>query len=66
MRDLARLSASFVGSNQVSWTDRLRFLRIYLLWDSRDRVDWRDWWIQIDQATRAKVQKNAARDRPLA
>jgi hypothetical protein len=66
IRDLARLNASFIRSNHVTRTDRLRFLRTYLLWDAGGRAGWRDWWVQIDRATRAKVRKNEARDRPLA
>src|SRR5262249_24489506 len=66
IRGLARLNASFISSNRVTRTDRLRFLCTYLLWGARGRAGWRDWWVQLDRATRAKVRKNEARDRPLA
>jgi len=66
VRDLTRLNASFVQSPHLSRTDRLRFLRIYLLWSLRGREGWKDWWRQIDEGTREKVQRNARRGRPLA
>ena len=66
VRDLTRLNASFVASPGVVATDRLRFLRVYLLWGLRGSGGWKEWWSQIDLATRDKVRKNASRNRPLA
>jgi hypothetical protein len=60
VRDLARLNASFLGSTQVTRTDRLRVLRAYL-----GRGEWKSWWGRIDGATRAKAAKNARTGRPL-
>jgi tRNA A-37 threonylcarbamoyl transferase component Bud32 len=65
VRDLARLNASFVSSPGVSRTDRLRFLRVYLLWGLRGPAGWKEWWSQIALATRDKIRKNALRNRPL-
>jgi serine/threonine protein kinase len=66
VRDLARLNASFVSSPEVTRTDRLRFLRIYLLWGRRGSAGWKDWWRQVAQETGNKVRKNSLRNRPLA
>jgi len=65
VRDLARLNASFVSVPEVSRTDRLRFLRVYLLWSLRGSAGWKDWWNEIAQATEDKVRRNALRNRPL-
>jgi hypothetical protein len=66
VRDLARLNASFLDSPLVSRADRLRFLRAYLLWGLRGRGDWKDWWKQVEAATRAKAERHARVGRPLA
>jgi tRNA A-37 threonylcarbamoyl transferase component Bud32 len=66
VRDLARLNASFVASPDVSRTDRLRFLRTYLLWGLRGSAGWRDWWKRVGEATEIKVRRNRRRNRPLA
>jgi tRNA A-37 threonylcarbamoyl transferase component Bud32 len=65
VRDLARLNASFVASPEVTRTDRLRFLRIYLLWGRRGSAGWKDWWRQVARETSNKVRKNTLRNRPL-
>jgi tRNA A-37 threonylcarbamoyl transferase component Bud32 len=65
VRDLARLNASFVSVPEVSRTDRLRFLRVYLLWGLRGSAGWKEWWKEVAQATEAKVRRNALRNRPL-
>jgi len=65
VRDLARLNASFVSMAEVSRTDRLRFLRVYLLWGLRGSAGWKEWWREAAQATEAKVRRNALRNRPL-
>jgi tRNA A-37 threonylcarbamoyl transferase component Bud32 len=66
VRDIMRLSVSFLDSKRVSRTDRLRFLRMYLAWSLRGKGDWKRWWAEVDQATRAKVRRNQARNRPLS
>jgi serine/threonine protein kinase len=66
IRDLTRLNASFVGSPHVTRTDRLRFLRAYLVWALAGRADWRVWWKALDERTREKALRNARRNRPLA
>jgi len=65
VRDLTRLNASFVFAPAVTRTDRLRFLRIYLLWGRRGSAGWKDWWKQVAQETGDKVRKNSLRNRPL-
>lgn len=66
VRDLARLNASFLGSPQITRTDRLRVLRAYRLWAMRGRGDWKSWWTRIAAATEAKVARNVRTGRPLA
>jgi len=66
VRDLSRLNASFVAAPEVTHTDRLRFLRIYLLWGRRGSAGWKDWWRQVALETSNKVRKNSLRNRPLA
>ncbi|MSR53606.1 MAG: hypothetical protein EXS09_10010 [Gemmataceae bacterium] len=66
IRDLTRLNASFVNSTHVTRSDRVRFLRTYLLWVLRGQAGWKDWWRQVAVATEAKVRRNARKNRPLA
>jgi serine/threonine protein kinase len=66
VRDLARLNASFATSTHISRSDRLRFLRIYLLWALSGRRDWKNWWKEIAEATEEKIERNRRRNRPLA
>lgn len=66
VRNLARLNASFLGSAVVTRSDRLRFLRAYLCWGLRGSGDWKNWWKEVVEATRAKVAKNERSGRPLA
>jgi tRNA A-37 threonylcarbamoyl transferase component Bud32 len=65
-RNLARLHASFHENPLISRTDKLRFLRTYLQWGLRGQQGWKKWWRAIDQATLAKVARNATSGRPLA
>ena len=66
IQNLARLNASFHGSATVTRTDRLRFLRVYLGWGLFGKQGWKKWWREIGATTRAKVERNAQRGRPLA
>jgi len=66
VRDLARLNASFLDSDAISRTDRLRFLRTYLGWGLYGRGDWKVWWRQVEEATQEKAARNARVGRPLA
>ena len=66
VRDLTRLNASFVNSPQLTDEDRKRFLETYLQTGLRRSPDWDVWWTAIAERTRAKVEKNARRNRPLA
>ncbi|HEX3146488.1 MAG TPA: lipopolysaccharide kinase InaA family protein [Gemmataceae bacterium] len=66
IRDLTRLNASFINSPSVTASDRLRFLRTYLLWGLRGHGDWASWWKGVAAATAEKVRQNERRNRPLA
>jgi tRNA A-37 threonylcarbamoyl transferase component Bud32 len=65
-QNLARLNASFLQSDSVTRTDKLRFLRAYLVWNLRGRGGWKAWWRAVARATVAKVARNQARNRVLA
>ena len=65
-RELARLNASFLKTPLVSRTDRLRFLKTYLLANLGKDGNWRAWWKAIQRRTARKVAKNARTGRPLA
>jgi Lipopolysaccharide kinase (Kdo/WaaP) family len=66
VQNLARLHASFHCRPMISRTDKLRFLRVYLEWGLHGREGWKRWWHDIDQATLAKIARNARNGRPLA
>jgi tRNA A-37 threonylcarbamoyl transferase component Bud32 len=65
-QNLARLNASFHQSPLLTRTDRLRFLRVYLQMGLFGRHRWKRWWHLVEEATRAKVARNARSGRPLA
>jgi tRNA A-37 threonylcarbamoyl transferase component Bud32 len=65
VRNLARLHASFYQSGGLTRTDKLRFLRAYLLWNLRGRGAWKNWWRAVAHSTAAKVARNATRGRVL-
>jgi hypothetical protein len=66
VQSLARLNASFHQSRIINRTDKLRFLRAYLLWNLKGRGTWKAWWRAIEAATNAKVLRNARSGRVLA
>jgi hypothetical protein len=66
VQNLGRLNANFVQQTLLSRTDKLRFLRVYLQWGLKGRKGWKKWWKNIEQATRAKVQKNLRNGRKIA
>jgi hypothetical protein len=66
VQNLTRLNASFHESGVLTRTDKLRFLRGYLLWNLVGRGTWKSWWKEIDRATACKVARNHARGRVLA
>ena len=66
IQNLARLDASFLANPLITRTDKLRFLRTYLCWGLRGRANWKEWWIQVTQATQCKQVRNARRGRPLS
>jgi hypothetical protein len=65
VQNLARLNASFYQSRALTRTDRLRFLRAYLLWNLHGRGTWKRWWRAIAAATEAKAARNARSGRIL-
>jgi tRNA A-37 threonylcarbamoyl transferase component Bud32 len=66
VQNLARLHASFCRESLLTRTDKLRFLRVYLLWALFGRQDWKDWWQRVQQATEAKISRNTRTGRPLS
>jgi hypothetical protein len=66
VQNLARLNASFHQSPALTRTDRLRFLRAYLVWNLHGRGAWKKWWRAIALATAAKAARNARSGRVLA
>jgi serine/threonine protein kinase len=66
VQNLARLNASFHASPHLSRTDRLRFLRGYLVCGLVGSQGWKTWWRRIAAATQAKVTRNQRRGRTLA
>jgi tRNA A-37 threonylcarbamoyl transferase component Bud32 len=66
IQNLARLNASFHTSRGLTRTDKLRFLRTYLLWNLCGRGGWKSWWRAVARATSLKVARNARRGRILA
>jgi Lipopolysaccharide kinase (Kdo/WaaP) family len=65
VQNLARLNASFHQSRALTRTDRLRFLRAYLLWNLVGRGAWKNWWRAIDRATGRKLALNFRHGRSL-
>jgi len=66
VQNLGRLNASVMQNAALSRTDRLRFLRTYLQWGLKSRRGWKKWWMEIEQATQAKLQKNIRNGRAIA
>jgi hypothetical protein len=64
-KELARLNVSFLASNGLTRTERLRFLRRYLMAGEHRVADWKRWWKAISLATQAKLVKNRKSGRPL-
>jgi hypothetical protein len=66
VQNLARLNASFLQSRALTRTDRLRFLRAYMLWNLCGTRSWKRWWHAIAAATKQKAARNARNCRVLA
>jgi tRNA A-37 threonylcarbamoyl transferase component Bud32 len=66
VRDLARLHASASRHPEITRTDKLRFLRVYLQWGLRGNRGWKTWWRAVVQATEHKLAKNRQRGRPIS
>jgi tRNA A-37 threonylcarbamoyl transferase component Bud32 len=65
VRNLARLQVSLAQNPHLTRTDRLRFLCSYLIWALRGSAGWKEWWKQIDEASREKIAQNHKRGRPV-
>jgi tRNA A-37 threonylcarbamoyl transferase component Bud32 len=65
-QNLARLHVSFHQNPNVSRTDKLRFLRAYMLWGLMGKGGWKKWWHKIATKSLAKIARNHRRGRPLA
>jgi tRNA A-37 threonylcarbamoyl transferase component Bud32 len=65
VQNLARLHASFHQHPELTRTDRLRFLRIYLEWGLSGQAGWKRWWHEVNRATKAKIERNRKSGRPL-
>jgi tRNA A-37 threonylcarbamoyl transferase component Bud32 len=66
VQNLSRLHASFCQDPRLSRGDKLRFLRVYLQWGLFGRRDWKEWWRDVERATRAKIARNLRSGRPLS
>jgi tRNA A-37 threonylcarbamoyl transferase component Bud32 len=66
LQNLTRLHASFHRHPLLTRTDKLRFLRTYMGWGLYGKEGWKDWWREVDRATREKVAKNARNGRLLS
>lgn len=64
-KELARLNVSFLTSPDVTWSDRLRFLRAYLSAGPGLGVGWKSWWDLLSRATAVKVERNRRHGRAL-
>lgn len=65
VRDLARLTVSFLNSTTTTRTDRLRVLRAYQAWALHGPSDWKTTWRNIEAAVHTKVSKNTKTGRPV-
>jgi tRNA A-37 threonylcarbamoyl transferase component Bud32 len=65
VQNLARINVSFVKSREITRTERLRFLRIYLGRRFADRAVWKDLWRKIAADTDAKIRRNLGRGRAI-
>jgi tRNA A-37 threonylcarbamoyl transferase component Bud32 len=66
LQNLTRLHVSFHQHPLLTRTDKLRFLRTYLMWGLHGKQGWKEWWRAIAVATRDKVEKNARNRRILS
>jgi len=66
VQNLARLSLSLADVPGRTRTDALRFLRSYLPWGLSPHNDWKQFWRDITEAVREKVDRNQRRGRKLS
>jgi tRNA A-37 threonylcarbamoyl transferase component Bud32 len=65
-QNLARLSVSLSTVPDLTRTDSLYFLRLYLPWGLSPLSDWKRRWRSIERAIGRKICRNARRGRPLS
>ncbi len=65
VQNLARLNTSFLVTEGLTRSDRLRFLRTYLGWGLYGREGWKPWWKEVEARTREKVERNRRSGRVL-
>ncbi|MFO0876709.1 MAG: lipopolysaccharide kinase InaA family protein [Gemmataceae bacterium] len=65
LRDLARLHLSFLDHLGLTRTDRLRFLRTYMMWGLRGKSGWKECWREIHRLANDKAERNRARGRVI-
>ncbi len=66
LQNLTRLHVSFHQHPLLTRTDKLRFLRTYLVWGLYGKQGWKEWWRLIEAATLGKVAKNARNRRIIS
>ena len=66
IQNLTRFYVNFHQRSEISLSDRLRFLRIYLGRGFRDRLQWKRLWHTILQEAEKKIQRNQRLGRGLA
>lgn len=57
-KNLSRLNNSFVLHPRVTRSDKLRFLRTYLVWALRGSGDWKRWWRRVERASERKIVRS--------
>lgn len=65
LQNLTRFNVSFHQNPWITRSDRLRFLKLYLARDFRDRARWKELWRQIYFRTQAKIERNTRHGRSV-
>ncbi|MFO0948024.1 MAG: lipopolysaccharide kinase InaA family protein [Planctomycetota bacterium] len=65
LQNLTRFYVSFHQNPWLSLTDRLRFLRIYLARDFKDKSLWKRYWKEIHAQTEKKISRNLRQGRTV-
>ncbi len=65
LKDVGRLATSALML-KVSATDKLRFVWMYTGWGLYGKGGWKEWWAEVVQWVRFKIEKNKEKGRPLS